>query len=323
MNLRQIAGLGGPNPAEKTGVKLPNPERVLTMVVEGTARGVPEVDGEVYKEFRDNVEQLALQLPDRLPEEAKLGQVRAVLQVFEVYRKRSETELHNRTAGWRSLTSFLLREILNSLGIDPSAPNAAELLRTVASAASAEHIQAFRDRLEKFLHPTGADSAPAEASQFRKADHSTANDNASGLRGGASAIEHVRRIMESGSKGFIVLFRLTCLNMINQRFGSEAVEDCLMAVSAFLTQKLQSDDVIYHWSDSSLLAILQGRANEQILTAEIERIVMQNRETSVTIGGQATMLRIPVIFDITPIERLKSADDLYKITLLTSSGRAR
>jgi hypothetical protein len=50
---------------------------------------------------------------------------------------------------------------------------------------------------------------------------------------------------------------------------------------------------------------------------------MQNRETTVTIGGRATMLRIPITFDLTPIERLKSPDDLYKITLLTSSGRTR
>ena len=126
--------------------------------------------------------------------------------------------------------------------------------------------------------------------------------------------------MDSGGKGFIVLFRLSCLNMINQRFGPEAVEDCLMAVAAFLTQSLHSDDAIYHWSDSSLLAILQGRANEQILTAELERIIMQNRETSVNIGGRSTMLRIPITFDLTPIERLQSADDLYKITLLTATG---
>jgi GGDEF domain-containing protein len=129
--------------------------------------------------------------------------------------------------------------------------------------------------------------------------------------------------MERGGKGSIVLFRLSCLNMINQRFGPEAVEDCLMAVAAFLTQSLHSDDAIYHWSDSSLLAILQGRANEQILTAELERIAFQNRETSVNLGGRATMLRIPISFDLTPIERLQSADDLCKITLLNNNRSAQ
>lgn len=323
MNLRQMAGLGGANAADNAADELANPERFLTLVVEGTARGVPEVDGDAYKEFRATLAKLAIQLPDRLPDEEKLAQVRGILQEFDNYRKRSETELRNRTSEWRGFTSYLFHELLKSLGIDASSPNPEKLLQKAATATSAQDVQECHTQLEAFLHPTGGDSAPAEASQFRKADHSTENLNAAGLRGGGSAIEHVRRIMESGDKGFVVLFRLSCLSMINQRFGPEAVEDCLMAVSAFLTQSLHSDDAIYHWSDSSLLAVLQGRANAQILTAELDRIAMQNRETSVKIGGRATMLRIPITFNITPIERLKSADDLCKITLLTNGGRAR
>jgi GGDEF domain-containing protein len=323
MNLRQMAGLGGSSSTEKKGIELPHPERVLTLVVEGAALGVPEIDAETYKQFRANVAKLSLQLPDRLPEEEKLAQVRLVLREFENYRSHSDAELRNRTIEWRAVVSLLFRELLGSLGIDASAPNPAGLIQKLAGVATAQSAQEFHDRLEAFLHPAGADSAPAEASQFRVADHSTENLNASGLRGGGSAIKHVKRLLESGNKASIVLFRLSCLNMINQRFGPEAVQDCLMAVSAFLTQSLHSDDAIYHWSDSSLLAILQGRANDQILTAELERISMQNRETTVNIGGRPTMLRIPITYDMTPIERLKSADDLYKITLLNTSGRTR
>jgi GGDEF domain-containing protein len=323
MNLRQMTGLGGSNSTEKKAPELPNPERVLTLVVEGAALGVPEIDVETYNEFRANVASLALQLPDRLPEDEKLAQVRLVLREFENYRSRSEAEVHNRTTEWHAVVSFLFRELLGSLGIDASAPDPSALLRHLPGVATAQTTHDFQERLETFLHPAGAASAPAEASQFRAADHSTENLNASGLRGGGSAIEHVKRLLDSGDKAFIVLFRLSCLNMINQRFGPEAVEDCLMAVSAFLTQSLLSDDAIYHWSDSSLLAILQGRANEQILTAELERIAMQNRETTVSIGGRATVLRIPITFDLTPLERLKNADDLYKITLLNTSGRTR
>jgi len=323
MKLRQMTGLGGSSSTDKRPVELPNPERVLTLIVEGTALGVPEIDVESYREFRANVAKLSLQLPDRLPEEEKLVQARLVLREFENYRSRSEDELRNRTTEWRAVVGFLFRELLDNLGIDASAPNPSGLILDLAGVTTAQSAQEFHDQLEAFLHPTGADSAPAEASHFRTADHSTANLNASGLRGGGSAIEHVKRLLESGEKAFIVLFRLSCLNMVNQRFGPEAVDDCLMAVSAFLTQSLHSDDAIYHWSDSSLLAILQGRANDQILTAELERIAMQNRETTVNIGGRATMLRIPITFDVTPIERLKSADDLYKIILLTTSGRTQ
>jgi GGDEF domain-containing protein len=323
MTLRQISTRAPTHPSDKEGAALPNPERFLTLAVEGAALGVPEVDGQLYKEFRGEVARLALQLPDRMPEADKLAQIRAVLREFENYRHRTESELRNRTSEWHTLVTFLFAELLKSLGIDPSAAGADQLLHKLPGIVSAARIEDYRGQMELFLHPAGVDSAPAAASPFRTADFSTANDNAAGLRGGGSAIERLKSLMEGGGKGFIVLFRLSCLNMINQRFGPEAVEDCLMAVAAFLTQSLHSDDAIYHWSDSSLLAILQGRANEQILSAELERIAMQNRETTVNIGGRSTMLRIPITFDLTPIERLQSADDLYKISLLTTGGTAR
>ncbi|MGA7342900.1 MAG: diguanylate cyclase [Terracidiphilus sp.] len=298
-------------------------ERSLTLLVEGAALAVPEIDAAAYRDFRGNVSKLALQLPDRLPEEDKLALIRSIVHEFDVYRNGSEAALRNRAAGWRALVNMLILDLLKSLGISESASSAAQLLRRLASVTTAEEIETLNGMLEAFLHPKGAGSAPAEASQFRKADHSTENDNAAGLRGGGSAVEHVRRIMERGGRGFIVLFRLSCLNMIHQRFGAEAVEDCLMAVSAFLTQCLHSDDATYHWSDSSLLSILQGRVNEQILTAELERIVLKNRETSVNIGGRTTMLRIPITFDIVPIDRLETPEDLLKINLLATAGSQR
>jgi GGDEF domain-containing protein len=304
-----------------TAADAANPERFLTLLADGATMGVPEVDQAAYQEFRANMAKLSMQLPDRLPEEEKLAQIRTVMHEFENYRKKAETALRERSAGWRGVTSFLFLELIHSLGIDPSSPNPEKLLHEITNAVTAQNIQTFREGLESFLHPSGAGSAAAEASQFKQADFSTANNNAAGLRGGGSAIEKLKTIMQSGTNGFISIFRLSCLSMINQRFGPEAVEDCLMSVASYLTECLHSDDTIFHWSDSSLLAILTGRANEQILTAELERITMQARETSVNAGGHKTVLRIPITFEITPIDRLKTPEDLHKISLLRNAGR--
>ena len=323
MSLKQMTSRDQSQSPVESAAELSSPERFLSLVVEGAALGVPEIDSAMYGAFRSSIGKLALHLPDRLPDDEKLAQIRSVVREFEGYRKTGEEELRNRTANWRSLVSILFRDLLKSLGINPSLGAADQLLRKIGGAVSAAQIEEVGARIDSFLHPSGENSAPAEASKFQTADHSTANLNAAGLRGGGSAIEHLKKIMEGSGTGFIVLFRLSCLNMINQRFGSEAVEDCLMAVAAFLTQSLHADDVIYHWSDSSLLAILQGRANDHILTAELERIAIKNRETSVNIGGRPTMLRIPITFDLTPIERLQSADDLCKITLIANGRSVR
>ena len=293
----------------------PTVERFLTLLVEGAAAGVPEVEPEAYRGFRSKVEELARRLPDRLPDEEKLALIQSILREFTSYRNGAETALREQQAAIRSTVAALLGELLANLGVDPASADAVPLVQLAKRLSNAGEINTWREKYNLFLHPLNG-KGPAEdlAARLRTADCSTANDNAAGLRGGGAAVEHVKRIMERGGNGFIALFRLGCLEIISQRFGVEAVQDCLMAVSAFLTHNLRSGDAIFHWSDSSLLVILEGRPNEQILTAELQRIIAQNREITVTIEGRNVMLRIPLDFVLTPIGFLRNAEDLYKLT---------
>ena len=114
MNLRQITSRGPSNPSDREG-EPPNIERYLTLLVEGAALAVPEVDGDLYKEFRGHVTMLALQLPDRLPDAEKLAQIRGVLREFDSYRNRIEAELRNRTTEWRALVVVSLYGIAEDL----------------------------------------------------------------------------------------------------------------------------------------------------------------------------------------------------------------
>lgn len=314
MNLRLTNAWGQSHPSDKKEAEVPNAERWLTLLAEGAALNVPEIDEEGYKAFRANVSGLALQLPDRLPDNEKTDLLRNILSEFETYRINSETALKERLCGWRAVVKTLFRELLTSLAADAKSPVAETLTQQIVRLTTAEEIQKWSENLEQFLHPPDAQGQALGLSSLKTADRSTANDNAAGLRGGGAAVEYLRKIMERGSNGYIALFRLSCLDVINQRFGTEAVEDCLMAVSALLTSSLRGEDAIYHWSDSSLLAILQPRASEQILNAELNRIVSQNRESSIKVEGRSTMLRTPLSFVLTPINRLRTADDLYRLS---------
>jgi GGDEF domain-containing protein len=298
----------------------PSGQRYLTLLAEGAAMNMPVIDEARYEEFRARVTELALQLPDRLPDEEKSALVRSVVQEFERYRDAVEGEMRNRSAAWRTLAGSLFADLANSLGLE-STPQTGSLAKKIHAISTACEIESCSSQLKSLLHPDGPESAPAGVTGLKAADFSTANHNAAGLRGGGSAIEHVRSIKENNGGGFVAIFHLGALTMVQQRFGPETVQDCLMSVSAFLTENLRSNDVIYHWSDSSLLAILQGRATDQIVGAELEHIAMKNNETTVVVAGRPTMLRIPITFEVFPIEKLQSADDLQVLTLLTSGRR--
>ena len=104
--------------------------------------------------------------------------------------------------------------------------------------------------------------------------------------------------------------------MIGRRYGSSAVEDSLMAISAYLTASLRSDDAICHWSDTLLIAVLRSSGTESDLSGVIRRVIDNNREITINLDGRWLMLRIPLTFELIPFNQMRSADDLNKILAL-------
>lgn len=314
MNLKLMTNRAEPLPASNQSPEAPNSERSLTLLVEGTAISMLVIDADLYAAFREKVSRLAIQMPDRLPEAEKLLYLRSILQEYESYRNSSEAVLRERLARWRGLSAKLFTELLANLGVDRSSACASPLLGKIGTLSAAAEIEAFGASLDAFLRPGGAETGVSKTSQLRIVDRSTVNDNAAGLRGGGAAVEHLARILTSGDGGFVVQLRLGCLAMVRDRFGIEAVHDCLMEVAAYLTHSLRHDDVIYHWSDSTLLAILQGRPSEQILTAELNKVAAQNRYITISVGDREVMLRIPLDFELTPVVCLQSPEDLFRLS---------
>ena len=73
-----------------------NPERCLTLLIDGAALNEAEVDADGYQIFRANVARLSQQMPDRLPQEEKLALIRAAVLEFATYRGKAETVLRRR-----------------------------------------------------------------------------------------------------------------------------------------------------------------------------------------------------------------------------------
>jgi len=296
------------------------PDPYLCMLIEGAALGVPEVDAQAYHRFRENLEQLIHKLAAQLPTEDKLALVQSIVHEFDVYRADSETAIRQQLMGWRDLVSKLLGKLMSSLGIELHNPEAFSLTQQIRRLATAADIRAWDERLDSYLNPKSG-IAPAEdaTARLRAADNSTLNDNAAGLPGGGAALERLEQLIRQGERGFVVLFRLGCMELINERFGDEAVQDSVMAIAAYLTHSLHREDTVYHWSDESLLAIICGRTNEHILTAELKRIALMNRDVNISIGTRVVMLRVPIEFEVVPIGRLRSANDIRKLNLSSAA----
>jgi len=293
----------------------PLAEACLTLLAEGAAATMLPVLPEPYREFRHDVNRMAREIPDPGTDTDKVVLCRGIVRELELYSEAVEAAIRDRQTAWQGLASILFTELMVGRGIPDEVGDGADLKHRARALATGDEIRAWLTDMDRLLHPLGNDTQAKNISTLLKEpDQSTANDNAAGLRGGGSALEHLSKLMAAGSKGgFIVLFQLRCLSVIAQRFGVGAVNDCLMAIAAFLTEVLDSKDIIYHWSDTTLLAIAEGRPNERILVAELDRIIAKNRETTIHVDGRPIMVRIPLAFEVISISRLRTPEDLLRL----------
>ena len=287
--------------------------RALGLLLEGAAINQVQIEQAAYRGFRSSILRDAIRLSEPQSEADLLQVVAALVRDFEKYRSDTEAAVEARQKEWRQVCNLLMHQLAKHLNIDQESEVWTGLGVCLTSANSVDEVLSLRNALQS-LFQTGAEhSAMRKAEALEEQDRSVANDNAAGLRGGGAAIEHVRAMLEKSRPGYIGLFRLSCLDVVGERFGPEGIQDCLMAVSAFLIENLRAEDKMYHWSESSLLAVCDRKIREDILSAELNRMLARNRDFTIQIGDRTIMLRIPIELQLFPITMFASADDLQKL----------
>ncbi len=296
-------------------------QKAVAMLLEGVASSQIVIDHPAYRNFRTEILRSRLNLPELLPEQETIQEVKSVVREFERYRSATEEVLKDRHHEWRQTVSQLAHLLATYNRVEQSSDLWTGICVQLTSATTAEEIGGLRQKLMQLFQSLETQTASRRAIETAKQDLSTANHNAAGLRGGGAAIEHVRSLMAEEKPAAIGVFRLNCLDVVGERFGQEGIQDCLMAVAAFLTQNLSSDDSIYHWSESSLVAICERRIRVDILTAEWNRVLSRNRDFTICIGGRNIMLRIPIALEVFLTSQMECADDMQRV--LAESGTAR
>lgn len=290
-----------------------NADRRLIQLTQELSQVMPILDAQANHRLRNEISTLLQQFTAKTSEAEKNQLTHGILSAFESYAHRTENARHDQIACLHETITMLFYSLLRQQNVAPDHPAAAALVERIRHLSSCQDIQTWKTSVDRFLHPVQDPPEDAFFAALNTTDTSSNNDNPFGLFGGGAAIEYLRAHMKEKQSGFIVLFHLSCLDVIRMRFGQEAVEDCLISVAANFTASLQSKDRIYHWSDASLLAILQSRPSKIILNAELEHIVEQHRESTITIAGRSIMVRLPITFEIYPVHLLKEPEDLLQI----------
>ena len=133
-----------------------------------------------------------------------------------------------------------------------------------------------------------------------------------GLPGPAQAKEFLGTQFGADFRCHVVLFKLTLLQTIEERYGEDAATGYLKSAVKFLAQPLRPEDRLFHWSRDVLMLILSRQVSPHALRQEITRQTSGAHQHILEVDGKRIMLGIATTFDLLPVAQFTNLDGLLE-----------
>jgi GGDEF domain-containing protein len=142
-----------------------------------------------------------------------------------------------------------------------------------------------------------------------------------GLGGPSQARAHLDSCSKINVQCYIVLLKLTALEILEQRYGEETVGDYLNVTAQYLVQSLRSEDRLFHWGRDVLMAVVRRVISADALRMEFTRIASARREHVINVNGRTIMIASSITFDLLPVSQRSTLDDMLAAFDANLSGR--
>jgi FixJ family two-component response regulator len=135
-------------------------------------------------------------------------------------------------------------------------------------------------------------------------------DGRTGLPGPSKARSFLEPLLGADSQGYTILLKLSLFPMIEERYGEAAAIDYLKSAVRFLKQALRPEDQLFHWSRDVLMAFARRQVSPAAMRMEFSRLMSNTQQHIVEANGKRVMVALPLTFDLLPVARFASLDQM-------------
>lgn len=131
-----------------------------------------------------------------------------------------------------------------------------------------------------------------------------------GLPGPAEAKSHLESRLGTDPTSYVFLVKLNLLRTVEERYGDEAALRYLKDAVQFLLQMMNSGDRLFHWSRGVLLGVIERHIPPAAIRMELSRKLHHSPQHLLEINGRKTMITIATTYDLLPVTRFSTFDQL-------------
>lgn len=258
-----------------------------------------------YSEFHEKMSQMARKLTECSTVDDKFLALQQTLYEIHRYQEGKAKDLQKPEFTWRALAATLLCALFTPNDAKRLSAREDRLLGEAMLRNLNEGMDTFQDAMRSHPRLNAENTRPVEdwRPSFEK------DSNPTSLRCGDEALNRIEGMLERQAKGYVIVFRLGCLDLVGERFGLEAVEESLRSVSAYLADSIRRYAELFFWNESTFATIVETRAPEKALRTTIVHIINNNRSAFVQVEDHLVLLQMPLEFEMFPISSIQSAKE--------------
>jgi GGDEF domain-containing protein len=294
--------------------------RTSQLLLQAIGLHAVEAEPQEYHSFRATIENLESKLSKEVPLAEGLVAVGAAAEAMHDYGLRTTRFIKAQNFGWQALARMLIEAIGD---LAPRASQAVELREInwkVGKASTVEDIRDLKKLVSECLEGirneiTGArarekssaavveQEPPVEkpAGAAAPADVAPRTDSLTELLIRCEAEAAIRESRQNGDRSFAALFVIDRLRHIYSRFGKPVGDRVGALFLQRLAGMLLSEDRVFTWGESSVVALLKQRDSESAARQQIERILFRRLVETFTVRNQSVMLPISATWVIVPV----------------------
>ena len=167
-----------------------------------------------------------------------------------------------------------------------------------------QSITAEKKLVKKALIIEEAKSEPSDICQWDNFEGPT------GLPGPTQARDLLAPLFGVDKQAYVVLFKISMLQTVEQRYGEEAAGEYLNSAAQFLIQSLRSEDRLFHWDRDILMAVVWRQISPGALRMEVDRLTLTSQGQVMNVNGKSIMIACPIAFEVLPVSQYSSFDDM-------------
>ena len=136
-------------------------------------------------------------------------------------------------------------------------------------------------------------------------------DAVTGLPDSRKAVDAIVAAWDRRDEYLAAVFAVRRLDAINTRFGFQAGDEVLRAISDQLATVFARNHVLFRWRGPYLVALIDRKSAESRVTPELQRLASTRLQHTLAMKDREVLLSVSLVWALVPLQA-KSIDDMVR-----------